>query len=281
MAKLRALFNRARGFAEALSDRGLVTYAASCAFYSFLSLFPLAALAVSLVPCVGVDQTALLYLLDGVAPASVAALLRTILANVYEHVFPALPVSVLVLLWSAAQAFSELLKGMAAMAASDRSIGYLKRRLRAILLTAALLTALLLCLAVLIFGARIVLLLGLAYPQLIGLLELILWLRHLVMALLLWLMFALLYRSIPGQRFSFREVRTGAALSAVAWILFSGLFSLYAGRLFDLTLYGSMAAMALTMLWLFYCHYIVLVGAGVCVFRAVKKEAAPVETAFL
>ena len=253
----------------------MVTCAASCAFYSFLSLFPLAALAASLVPCVGIDQRVLFRFLGRIAPVAVAALLKTILSNVYENVFPALPISLLVLLWSAAQAFSELLKGMAAMAAPCCQTGYLKRRLRAILMTAALLTTLLLSLAMLIFGARIALLLGIIYPGLAGLLRLVLWLRYLVMAALLWLLFVFLYRSIPGQRLSFQEVRGGAALAAAAWIVFSALFSLYADRLFDLTLYGSMAAMALTMLWLFYCQYILLVGAGLCAWKRTKKEAVP------
>ena len=279
MAELRSLFNRVRGFAGALSDRGLVTYAASCAFYSFLSLFPMTALAVSLLPCAGVDQAALLHFLDGFTPAAVAVVLKAILSNVYEHVFPALPISLLVLLWSAAQAFSELLKGMAAMAAPGGQTGYLKRRFRAILLTLALLVTLLLSLAVLIFGGRIVLLLGWAHPHLAELLGLFLWLRYLIMALFLWLLFVFLYRSIPGQRLSFREVRTGAALSAVAWIVFSALFSLYASRFLNLTLYGSMAALALTMLWLFYCQYIVLVGAGLCGWQHSKKEAAALATA--
>ena len=68
----------------------------------------------------------------------------------------------------------------------------------------------------------------------------------------------------------------GAALAAAAWMLFSFLFSLYAGQLLDLTLYGSMAALALTMLWLFYCQYILLVGAALCVR---KKEAVSLKTA--
>lgn len=262
-----------------LSDRGLVTYAASCAFYSFLSLFPMAALAASLVPCIGVSEAALLRFLDGIAPTGVSVLLKAILANVYENVFPALPLSLLVLLWSAAQAFSELLKGMAALTDPARQTGFLQRRLRAILLILALLATLLLSLAILIFGERIALLLGLLFPQAVGLLALVLRLRHLVMGMLLWLLFVFLYRSIPGQRFSFREVRAGAALSTVAWIVFSALFSLYVSLFLDLTLYGSMAAMTITMLWLFYCQYIVLIGAGICAWKRNKKEAVPMATA--
>jgi membrane protein len=256
-----------------------VTYAASCAFYSFLSLFPMAALAASLVPCIGVSEAALLRFLGTVAPVGVAALLQAILSNVYENVFPALPLSLLALLWSAAQAFSELLKGMTAMTDPARQAGFLKRRLRAILLTMALLMMLLLSLSVLIFGARLALFIGYLFPQVRGLMALFLRLRHLFMGALLWLLFVFLYRSIPDQRFSFREVRTGAALSTVAWIAFSGLFSLYAALFFDLSLYGGMAAMALTMLWLFYCQYIVLVGAGVCARQRSKKEAPRLATA--
>lgn len=278
MAKVRILVNRAIGFITDLNRRGLVTYSASCAFYSFLSLFPLAVLAASLVPCAGISQAALLLFLDNIVPVGVSALLRTILSNVYENVFPALPVSILVLLWSSAQAFSELLKGMSSMVEPARQTGYFARRFKAILLTMALLVTLLLSLAILVFGSRIVLYLGLLYPQAVRFLTLMLRLGRLCMGMLLWLLFVFLYRSIPGHRFSFREVKAGAALAAGAWIVFSCLFSLYASRFFDLTLYGSMAAMALTMLWLFYCQYIVLIGAGICVRRS-KKEAAPEATA--
>ena len=217
----------------------------------------------------------MLHFLDGVAPAAVASLLKVILSNVYEHVFPALPLSLLVLLWSSAKAFSELLKGMAAMAGSGHASGYLKRRLRAILLTAALLLTLIVSLSMLIFGARVSMLLGALFPRALGLLALLVRLRYIFMALPLWLLFLFLYRSIPGRRPSLRAAQTGALLATGAWIGFSALFSLYADRFLDLTLYGSMATMALTMLWLFYCQYIVLVGAGLC---AGKKEAVSLKT---
>ena len=75
MAELKTFFNRARTVAASLTDRGLATYAASCAFYMFLSLFPMAALAASLLPCMGISEAALLSLLDGILPLGVASLL--------------------------------------------------------------------------------------------------------------------------------------------------------------------------------------------------------------
>ena len=76
MADLRSLFIRVRDFTETMSQRGLATHAASCAFYMFLSLFPMAALAASLMPCVGVSQAALLHLVDGFMPSEVASVLQ-------------------------------------------------------------------------------------------------------------------------------------------------------------------------------------------------------------
>ncbi len=273
MAELRRFIQQVRAFTAILNGRGLVTYAASCAFYSFLSLFPIAALAAALVPCAGISRAALLHLIHGFAPDGVAPMLQAILLTVYSNVFPALPLSLLALLWSAAKALSELLKGMAAMTGADASVGYFRRRLRAVWLIGAMLTVFLLSLGLLVFGVRIALLAERLYPSLKGWLVLILRLRHVVMALLLWLLFALLYRSIPGLRLSFRETRNGAAFSAGAWILFSFLFSLYTDRYMNLSLYGSMAALALTMLWLFYCQHIILIGTGICVWPHTKKKA--------
>lgn len=276
MAELRSLFNRARTVAASLTDRGLATYAASCAFYMFLSLFPMAALAASLLPCMGISEAALLSLLDGILPLGVASLFRVILSHVYERVFPVLPVSILVLFWSAAQAFSELLKGMTAMTGAAVQAGFLKRRLRGILLTAGLLLTVGLSLSVLIFGIRVALVLSSLFPKLSGLVRLCFLLGYILMALLLWLLCALLYRAIPGAGYAFREVRGIAALAAGAWLLFSGLFSLFVDRFFDLSLYGGMAAIVLTMLWLFYCQYILLAGAGLC---AIKRKPSPIGTA--
>lgn len=258
-----------------LNDRGLATYAASVAFYMFLSVFPMAALAASLMPCVGISETAMLHLMDGIVPSEAALLFRTILSNVYRNVFPALPVSLLLLLWSSAQAFSELLKGMAAMT-GDRASSYFKRRLRAILLTIAMLMTLPLSLAVLIFGVRIAVLVQQIYPQASGLLQLILRLRYLVMAVFLWLLFVFVYKSIPNQRFSFHDVGMSAALASLIWIFFSILFSLYAARVLDLTLYGSLTTLVLTMLWMYYCQHILLIGAGICAWKHKKKEAVKV-----
>jgi membrane protein len=59
----------------------------------------------------------------------------------------------------------------------------------------------------------------------------------------------------------------GAAVSAVGWHLYSGLFSLYLRCSHGLeNMYGSLAALIGIMLWLYGCMYLVLAGLEVNVW---------------
>ena len=60
----------------------------------------------------------------------------------------------------------------------------------------------------------------------------------------------------------FRSVLPGAALAAAGWLGFSFFYSLYIDNFADYTLvYGSLAAVVLLMLWLYFCMNIFLFGA--------------------
>ena len=76
-------------------------------------------------------------------------------------------------------------------------------------------------------------------------------------------LFALIYRAFPpGSGGSLRRVLPGSLLAAGGWVLFSALFTLWSSTVTDYSrVYGSVAAMALTMLWLYACLLIVLFGA--------------------
>ena len=84
------------------------------------------------------------------------------------------------------------------------------------------------------------------------------------------------YGELAPENMTADKVRETLDIVKSNGLVFSALFSLYANQFMDLSLYGSMAAMAMTMLWLFYCQYILLIGAAVCAW---KKEAVSLKTA--
>jgi membrane protein len=74
---------------------------------------------------------------------------------------------------------------------------------------------------------------------------------------------AILYRFGPSLTHpQFRWISPGSVLSAILWIIASGLFSWYASNFanYDKT-YGSLGAVAALLTWLWLSALIVLVGA--------------------
>ena len=261
MQKLNKIYKWIKSFTDGFADRYLVTFAASGAFFMFLSLFPIATLAVSILPYTNLTEASLLSFLGEVLPKTVMSLLQTVVTYVYDKSITTLSISILVILWSSGQAFSELIKGMMVVCDSPVKVSFLRRRLRAVLFTLVFLLSMLLTLSILIFGRKLAGLIIVSFPQTASLMKHLIRLRFLVMAAYLLLMFLMMYKSIPGLKFRFREVFAGAAFATVAWIAFSALFSVYVTSIGNFTIYGSLATMVITMLWLYYCHYIILIGA--------------------
>ena len=71
-----------------------------------------------------------------------------------------------------------------------------------------------------------------------------------------------MFQGLPDRASSFCEGLPGALLGALGWLIFTDLYSVYIRRFARLTnVYGSVYAMALSMLWLYCCVSIVFYGA--------------------
>jgi membrane protein len=90
-------------------------------------------------------------------------------------------------------------------------------------------------------------------------------------------LFLMLYLWAPNRRSSVRRELPGAMLAALGWIVFSLLYSLYL-NLVNTYIFGSLSAAVFIMLWLYFCIYILFVGAEINQFlhllhsRKVKGE---------
>ncbi|MCR5458788.1 MAG: YihY/virulence factor BrkB family protein [Acetatifactor sp.] len=117
-----------------------------------------------------------------------------------------------------------------------------------------------LCLSVMVFGNRFVDMLLYKLPSLQPLVAMLMKLRFLAIWVLLTFLFAAIYSYVPNGTLKFRAQIPGAALTAVGWSVFSWGFSMYVDWT-DYSVYGSLALIILIMLWLYFCRYIILIGA--------------------
>ena len=248
-------------FLRGLSSTEAGLYAASGAFFLFLSLIPLTALVCSVLPLTPLTRETVLEYLSPVLPEVMEALLGEILDQVYGSGGTAFPLSVLLTLWSASKAFVGLIQGLNRISGSPAPGGFLRLRARSGLFTLALLCLMLLSLLVALSQRKLIQLLAAVWPEGGSLLGSVLRLRCFISTLLLALYFALLYAFLPARRPGFLRQLPGAMLTALLWMLLAWLFGSYVRGLGGVTLYGSLARVILALFWVYLCMYLILFGA--------------------
>ena len=85
--------------------------------------------------------------------------------------------------------------------------------------------------------------------------------------------FTAMFMALPNRRNGFLESLPGAVLASAGWLVFSNLYSIYVEHFAHLTnVYGSVYAVALSMLWLYCCMSIVFYGGVLNVLVSGKKD---------
>ena len=74
-------------------------------------------------------------------------------------------------------------------------------------------------------------------------------------------LFAMLLRFLPDVRLHWRDVTTGAVVTAVLFMLGQQVIGLYLGQSTVATMYGAAGSMMILLLWVYYSCQIVLFGA--------------------
>jgi len=111
-----------------------------------------------------------------------------------------------------------------------------------------------------VFQRRITAMIAASWPGLSAVSDFLLNFRFIVVILLLAFIFMLMYKWMPSKKVRFREQTPGAFAAASLWMLLSWIFSFYFKHS-DFSTYGSLTTIILAMMWMFYCMYIILLGA--------------------
>jgi membrane protein len=86
-------------------------------------------------------------------------------------------------------------------------------------------------------------------------------LRSIICLAVLFLFFLLLYYFIPNRKQTWKAQIPGAAFSSLGWMVFSYVFSIYVDNFTNYgSFYGAMTTIALLMLWVYGCMYMLFLG---------------------
>jgi membrane protein len=254
----------ARTWQRARSDR-ISLYAAGCAFWATLSLFPAISMLVSLYGLAFDPQTVepqlatLRHVIPPPAYALIEGAVHTLVSRGVSTLGFSLLVSTAFALWSASTGTKSLLSALNLAYGLPERRGILRFQATGVLITLGSILAAIFALAFLVLLPAAITALGLEGHE-AGLLQI--GSRATVLVFLL-LALAVLYCFGPShERPRWRWVTPGSLLATALWLLASALFSLYVQRLgrLDAT-YGPLGAVAGLMLWFWVSAYAVLVGA--------------------
>ena len=266
---LNTLFVWARDFAARVRQDRVTVYGAQAAFFVMISAVPFVMLAVALLQFVmPMTQSQLSRLAVDVVPLSLRSYTVRIIDELYNQTsVPLISVTAVSALWAASRSLYALAGGLKEIYDTVETRNYLRLRILALLHTLLLLLLLLFSLVILVFGNSLQLFFEENLPFLAQVSACIIGVRTLLSLALLSLVFALMYKILPNAKSGFRQQLPGAVFSSLGWMIYSLAYSLYIEHYASVSyLYGSLTAIVLWMLWLYFCMNIFLMGAEINVW---------------
>ncbi len=240
---------------------------AGVAFYFFLAIFPTIVAAVSIYTLV-LDPSRIeqqVSHLQLFLPEQSFNMLNNFLDPILEQsnheIGWGLIISVLISIWSSNKGTSALFQGINIAYDESDNRNFFKKNLLTLLFTLGGVVLGFISLLIVIFFPLLIKDLGLA-PEIEHVLG---WIRWVILGVFLILALSMVYKIAPNRRNPrFMWVSWGAILGTIIWLGGSMAFSWYVGNFgsYD-DLYGSFAAVAILMLWLFLTAFIVLMGAEI------------------
>lgn len=248
---------------QAISDLNVPIYAANAGFFIVLAMFPALVLVLGLLRYTHLEVGALIAALEGFIPAALMDTAEELVLSTYRNSNGALVgLSAVTAVWSASRGVYGLLTGLNAIYAVAEDRGFFYTRFVSVLYTFLLLIVILLTLVLHVFGTTIMALVPQWDTPVLAFLAEIIHGRFFVLLFVQSLIFALMFTFLPNGRNRFRDTIPGALLASLGWLIFSDAYSIYVERFAGLSnIYGSVYAVALSMLWL-YCCLSILFYAG-------------------
>lgn len=257
----------ALGFMERMSMDHVSAYAAQAAYFLIMSFIPFVLFLTAIVQYTPLTYREVRQAIIGVVPENLQGFVLNIVAEVFSKSAAVLPISALMALWSSGKGMQALINGLNTIYHVKETRNWLVNRIYSMFYMFLFVIALIASLLLLVMGSRIHILISDYIPFLGNMIGRILNAKTFLVFVMQFLVFLVLFRYLPNRRASLKSQVPGAFFTAVAWSVFSYLFSLYFTFFPDFSImYGSLSTLILVMVWLYFCMNFLLYGAEVNVY---------------
>lgn len=266
------LFGKAVQLLRSLTGLGISMHAAGAGYFIVLSVFPSLVLLLGLLRYTGISVDNLTQFLGEILPMALMPAAKRLITGAYRNTSGmVISLSALVALWSASRGVYGLMRGLNTVYHRQENRRWLHIRGLSMLYTGLFLLVVLLTLTVDVFGTA--LMRNVWVGAFFVMLEQAAGLRFILLLGLQTMLFCAMFMALPDGGNRFLPSLPGALLSSILWSLFSRLYSWYVIHFTGYTnVFGSVYAVALSMLWLYICLCILFFGGAINEFLSGRRK---------
>ncbi len=262
---IRFIIQCKRIFDEYNQDE-ITVYAAQASFFIVLAFFPFIMVLLTIIQFIpSIGKSDLLSFLVAIMPDMLDSMMVGIVDDLYvKSPGTILSLSAFMALWSAGRGMMGIERGLNRIYECQEKRNYFVRRMICTLYTILFMIVCVASLVLLIFGTAIQDLIVKVLPFLGNITHHVISFRSLLAMILCLICFIGLYTILPFVKQDPWQQVPGAIFATVCWLLFSYLFSIYFTSFSNYSyMYGSLAAIVVLMLWLYFCICILFIGAEI------------------
>lgn len=238
-------------------------FAAQSAYFTILSFFPFIMFLLTLLRFLPIEDSALIETIIKLVPSSAANTITWFLSEILKKSTGTLmSFTIIILLWTAGKGIMALTRGLNAINGIPETRNYIVLRIVSTIYTLLFAIMIIFTLGILVFGNWFYALITSYIPMLNEIAAFVINIRSITGFLLMVILFSFFYKVLPAKKMKLYQQIPGALFSAAGWLLCSYIFSVYVDFSSGISyIYGSLSSIVFLMLWLYFCMYIVFLGA--------------------
>lgn len=243
--------------------------AGQSALFIFLSAIPFLLFVFSIIQYLPISMSVATQALQNILPDYMAPLANSVIGEIYTKAFNVTVVYVVVAVYLAAQGFHCLTNGLNVVNNVPENRSWFLLRLQSMWYTALFMANVLLVFAVLIYGGRLQFFLADHFKYFPLVFRALYAIRYLLLFIILSLYFALIYIVLPNRKkakpdlITYKNQLPGAIFCTVCWYVLAAVFSFYLENFSKFSVYGSLASLAMLIIWLYFCLFMMMLGAEI------------------
>ncbi|RFU68391.1 YihY/virulence factor BrkB family protein [Bacillus sp. V59.32b] len=235
------------------------------AYYYLLALFPLLILLLSILPYLSIEPSRALEILNTFLPSETATVIHDNILEIFSKQNEGLlTFGIVGTIWSASSGMDAFMHSMNIAFDVEETRGFIKTKCISILLTFCLIFAFLVALLLPVFGNLIF---SAVYELVFipdGVVVFLHVIRWLVSVVVIAVVISILYRFAPNRAYRLKQVIPGAFAATVVWLMITVGFTFYVNHYAHYSsTYGSLGAVIVLMLWLYFTGFALVLGGEV------------------